>query len=259
MRPPAIRCCLPFLALALLLIAPQAVAMDAAAPRPRRPMRWRKRCRRRRSPNIAASSRQYQRSARGVRAGSRRLLELDCREAARPQRQAARTAQPIGLDDYVLTQPPVYTGPKRPVNPEPRRRAKNRARAQIYSGRRRSPEGRRPSISSLRRSGPRSEVEFKRAYARVAVGGGADARAGGAGLFVRDRRQRQSRHAIGLERLAAGLARDLDRDRLQPVAHHQQRRTARRAGPRIRPRADGKGRAIVRRASARRWITRSRC
>src|SRR3984957_9916069 len=25
----------------------------------------------------------------------------------------------IALDDYVLTQPPVYTGPKRPVNPEP--------------------------------------------------------------------------------------------------------------------------------------------
>src|ERR1700760_2439440 len=26
---------------------------------------------------------------------------------------------PIALDDYVLTQPPVYTGPRRPVNPEP--------------------------------------------------------------------------------------------------------------------------------------------
>src|SRR6202044_2700107 len=25
----------------------------------------------------------------------------------------------ITLDDYVLTQPPIYTGPKRPVNPEP--------------------------------------------------------------------------------------------------------------------------------------------
>src|ERR1700742_2198204 len=26
---------------------------------------------------------------------------------------------PIALDDYVLTQPPAYTGPRRPVNPEP--------------------------------------------------------------------------------------------------------------------------------------------
>ena len=26
---------------------------------------------------------------------------------------------PIALDDYVLAQPPSYTGPKRPINPEP--------------------------------------------------------------------------------------------------------------------------------------------
>ncbi len=26
---------------------------------------------------------------------------------------------PSTLDDYVLTQPPLYDGPKRPVNPEP--------------------------------------------------------------------------------------------------------------------------------------------
>ncbi|WP_213030178.1 hypothetical protein, partial [Acinetobacter baumannii] len=30
-----------------------------------------------------------------------------------------RSGQQITLDDYVLEQPPVYTGPKRPVNPEP--------------------------------------------------------------------------------------------------------------------------------------------
>jgi hypothetical protein len=30
-----------------------------------------------------------------------------------------RDRQAIALDDYVLTQPPVYNGPKRPVNPEP--------------------------------------------------------------------------------------------------------------------------------------------
>src|SRR6266850_1349875 len=35
------------------------------------------------------------------------------RNAKRRERQA------IALDDYVLTQPPVYNGPKRPVNPEP--------------------------------------------------------------------------------------------------------------------------------------------
>ena len=30
-----------------------------------------------------------------------------------------RDRQSIGLDDYVLTQPPVYAGPKRPVDPQP--------------------------------------------------------------------------------------------------------------------------------------------
>src|ERR1700726_3239656 len=30
-----------------------------------------------------------------------------------------REHQAIALDDYVLTQPPVYDGPKRPVNPLP--------------------------------------------------------------------------------------------------------------------------------------------
>src|SRR5438105_9753643 len=28
-----------------------------------------------------------------------------------------RNREPVMLDDYVLTQPPVYAGPKRPINP----------------------------------------------------------------------------------------------------------------------------------------------
>ena len=62
-----------------------------------------------------------------------------------------------------------------------------------------------------------------------------DARTGGARLRVRNRRQRQSRHAVGTGVLAAS-PRDLDCDRLQSAADHQQRRPARRAGPRIYPR-----------------------
>ena len=30
-----------------------------------------------------------------------------------------RNRERVVVDDYVLTQPPVYTGPKRPVNPQP--------------------------------------------------------------------------------------------------------------------------------------------
>ena len=78
----------------------------------------------------------------------------------------------ITLDDYVLTQPPVYTGPKRPVNPEPE-----------------VPEAKPPRqykpipvVSDLLQAAneqfqwtpqkPASEVEFKRAYARYAMAAG---------------------------------------------------------------------------------------
>jgi hypothetical protein len=78
----------------------------------------------------------------------------------------------ITLDDYVLTQPPVYTGPKRPVNPEPE-----------------TPEARPPrqhkaipAAGDLLQAAneqfqwtpqrPSSEIEFKRAYARVALAAG---------------------------------------------------------------------------------------
>ena len=83
-----------------------------------------------------------------------------------------RERQPIGLDDYVLTQPPVYTGPKRPVNPqpEPEPEEKPRERKAI------------PVVADLIRAAaehfqftpqrPSSEVEFKRAYARVAQASG---------------------------------------------------------------------------------------
>src|SRR5258708_14123782 len=40
-------------------------------------------------------------------------------EKRRGRNAKRRERQTITLDDYVLTQPPVYAGPKRPVNPEP--------------------------------------------------------------------------------------------------------------------------------------------
>ncbi|WP_298259743.1 hypothetical protein [Bradyrhizobium sp.] len=78
----------------------------------------------------------------------------------------------IALDDYVLTQPPSYRGPRRPVNPEPE-----------------APEARPPRqhkaipvVGDLMQAAseqfqwtpqkPSSEIEFKRAYARVALAAG---------------------------------------------------------------------------------------
>jgi len=80
-----------------------------------------------------------------------------------------RDHESIGLDDYVLTQPPVYSGPPRPVDP--------RAPA--------PPPPERPEIpviaDFLKNAAdqfgfvpdrPASDLEFKRAYARAALAAG---------------------------------------------------------------------------------------
>jgi len=81
-----------------------------------------------------------------------------------------RDRQAIVLDDYVLTQPPVYNGPKRPVNPEPEEEKPPRERKPI------------PVVADFLKAAadnfqlvpqrPSSEVEFKRAYARYALAAG---------------------------------------------------------------------------------------
>ncbi len=79
----------------------------------------------------------------------------------------------IALDDYVLTQPPVYTGPKRPVNPE------GEPAPEVRPPR---PHKAIPLVGDLLQAAveqfhwspqkPASETEFKRAYARVASAAG---------------------------------------------------------------------------------------
>jgi len=81
-----------------------------------------------------------------------------------------RDRQPIGLDDYVLEQPPVYTGPKRPVNPEPEPEAEPHERKYI------------PVVADLLKAAqehfqwspqrPTTDTDFKRAYARFAAAAG---------------------------------------------------------------------------------------
>src|SRR5260370_31519757 len=78
----------------------------------------------------------------------------------------------IGLDDYVLTQPPVYIGPKRPANPEPSAEPERPPRERKYI----------PVVADLLKAAaehfqfvpqrPTSEIEFKRAYASVALAAG---------------------------------------------------------------------------------------
>ncbi|WP_128928177.1 hypothetical protein [Bradyrhizobium guangxiense] len=81
-----------------------------------------------------------------------------------------RSGQQITLDDYVLEHPPLYTGPKKPVNPEPEETPDRPPRKPI------------PVVADFLRAAqelyqftpqrPTSELEFKRAYARYALASG---------------------------------------------------------------------------------------
>jgi hypothetical protein len=170
MRPHAIR----FLVctLALLPIAPQAVAMDLAA-----------------LPRAAADAMGQAASPQAIAEYRRKLgeyqqaraaFEQDARaywssiaEKRRGRNAKRREQRAIGLDDYVLTQPPVYSGPARPANPEPspaEPEPTRRERKYI------------PVVADLLKAAtqhfqyapqrPASETEFKRAYARVASAAG---------------------------------------------------------------------------------------
>src|SRR5712664_3908642 len=170
MRPHAIRYGPGYLALALLLIAPQAVAMDATA-----------------LPRAAAGAMAQAASPQAIAEYRRKLREYQEARAAFEQEASAywnsiaekrrgrnakrRDRQAIALDDYVLTQPPVYAGPKRPVDPSPSEPDETpRPRKHI------------PVVADLLKAAlehfqftpqrPADEVEFKRAYARVASAAG---------------------------------------------------------------------------------------
>src|ERR1700723_600037 len=93
-------------------------------------------------------------------------------ERRRGRNAKRRDHQPITLDDYVLTQPPVYAGPRRPVNPAPEPEPERPPREHKTI----------PVVGDLLRAAaeqfrfkpqrPASELEFKRAYARVAAAAG---------------------------------------------------------------------------------------
>jgi hypothetical protein len=160
-----------YLALALLLIAPQAAAIDAAT-----------------LPAATAGAMAQAASPQAIAEYRRRLKQyLEARntfeqeagaywnsiaEKRRGRNAKRREHQTIALDDYVLTQPPVYTGPKRPVNPAPEAEEPREPRERK----------RIPVVADLLKAAaehfqwtpqqPTNELEFKRAYARVASAAG---------------------------------------------------------------------------------------
>jgi hypothetical protein len=165
-----IRHCSKTLALALLLIAPQAFAMDATG-----------------IPATTANVFTQAASPHAIAEYRRKLKEyLEARaafeqeagaywssisEKRRGRNAKRRDRQAIALDDYVLTQPPIYDGPKRPVDPSPSEPDDRPRPRKII-----------PVVADLLKAAsehfqfapqrPANELEFKRAYARVASAAG---------------------------------------------------------------------------------------
>jgi hypothetical protein len=171
MRPHAIRFS-PYFVLALLVIVPQAPARETIA-----------------LPAATAEAMAQAASPPAIAEYRRKLKEYLAARAAFEEEAGAywnaiadkrrgrnakrRQHQAIALDDYVLTQPPVYTGPKRPVNPQPEAeepREPRRERKYI------------PVVADLLKAAadyfqwapqrPTNELEFKRAYASFASAAG---------------------------------------------------------------------------------------
>ena len=93
-------------------------------------------------------------------------------EKRRGRNAKRRDRQTITLEDYVLTHPPLYAGPKRPVNPEPDEDEGKPPRERKAI----------PVVADLLKAAaeqfqfapqrPAAEAEFKRAYARTALASG---------------------------------------------------------------------------------------
>src|SRR5882757_2607631 len=90
-------------------------------------------------------------------------------EKRRGRNAKRRDRQVITLDDYVLTQPPLYSGPGKPVDPAPPEKPPRERKAI-------------PVVADLLQAAsehfqfkpqrPATELDFKRAYAQVALASG---------------------------------------------------------------------------------------
>jgi hypothetical protein len=82
-------------------------------------------------------------------------------------KRASRT--PVVLDDYVLTQPPVYTGPPQPVNPAaPKKPPAPRVYVPVVAD---FLNAAKQEFNFIPRQ-PQTDLDFKRAYAKVASAAG---------------------------------------------------------------------------------------
>jgi hypothetical protein len=159
------------LAFALVLIAPQAAVADATALQAATADAMAQAA----SPQAIAEYRRKLREYQEARAAFDQEASAywsSISEKRRGRNAKRREHVPIALEDYVLTQPPVYTGPKRPVNPQPEAEEPREPREHKHI----------PVVADLLKAAadyfqwapqrPANEVEFKRAYASFASAAG---------------------------------------------------------------------------------------
>jgi hypothetical protein len=159
------------LALALVVIAPQADALDRAA----LPAEAANAMAQAASPEAIADYRRKLRDYQEARAAFEQQADAYWTAIADKRRKRfakMREHVSIELDDYVLTQPPVYAGPKRPINPVPEEEPERPPRQRKYI----------PVVADLLKAAadqfqfvperPANEMEFKRAYAGYALAEG---------------------------------------------------------------------------------------
>ena len=127
-----------------------------------------------RSKPIAGGGRRLSGKARAIpgRARDHMREAAEYWSAVAEKRRARNTKRrdhlPIGADDYVLTQPPVYSGPPRPVDP----RADRADTGTAGHSRRRGFSAERCRAPAFVPERPASDLEFKRAYAKAALAAG---------------------------------------------------------------------------------------
>ena len=152
---------LGYLMAALLLAPPPATAREGDGPQLAQA-----------APNLAAAMAEYRRKLEIYQRVRQKFdEEATAYWGAISEKRKLRFAkrrekQEIGLDDYVLTQPPLYAGPPKPVDPS-REEEPPPPRKPI------------PVVADFLQNAaeqfqfmprkPESEIEFKRAYARVAA------------------------------------------------------------------------------------------
>ena len=166
MRPQLIRLYFGFAALALSAGAPSAMALEALSASTAEAMAQAA------SPQAIAEYRRKLKEYQEARAAFEEEAGpywASISEKRKGRNAKRRERQAITLDDYVLTHPPLYNGPKRPVDPAPEP-SEPRERKPI------------PVVADLLKAAaeefqfapqrPAAEVDFKRAYARYAQAAG---------------------------------------------------------------------------------------